>query len=355
VPVARVGDVTHLQGQGRNVLLGYGLVAGLDKTGDGDKFLPTMQALAATLSRFGANIESLEDIGGAKNVAIVMVEVVIPEHGVREGGLLDVAVSAVAAKSLEGGRLLPTPLVYHDRNLDGLFGFAQGAIVVDGPTKTTGVIRSGARMEQDVFVNVVATGADLRRAGLNSPWVKARETYVTLVLEDTHAGWSMAAAVAQAVDKELSISADVERVALAVDSRNVVVLLPEHQRGDPASWIRDVEQTPLLMESNEARVTVNRNTGTIVITGDTRLSPVVISQRGMTVTVLNPLEDGTIPKPAYEERDFVPLDTEKNRQASVRDLLEALNRLKVPFADRVAILEEIHRAGKLHAKLLYEG
>ena len=354
-PVARVGDVTRLQGQGRNVLLGYGLVTGLDKTGDGDKFLPTMQALAAMLSRFGAEIEVLDDMGGTKNVAIVMVEVVIPEHGVREGDLLDVAVAAVAAKSLEGGRLLPTPLVYHDRNLEGLFGFAQGTIVVDGPTKTAGVIRSGARMEQDVFVNVVATGADLRGAGLNSPWIKPQETYVTLVLDDTHAGWSMAAAVAQAVEKELSISADVERVALAVDSKNVVVLLPEHQRGDPASWIRDVEQTPLLMESNEARVTVNRNTGTIVITGDTRLSPVVISQRGMTVTVMNPLEDGTIPKLPYEERDFVPLDSEKNRQANVRDLLEALNRLRVPFADRVAILEEIHRAGKLHAKLFYEG
>ncbi len=354
-PVARVGDVTHLQGQGRNVLLGYGLVTGLDKTGDGDKFLPTMQALAATMSRFGANVESLDDIGGTKNVAIVMVEVVVPEHGAREGGLLDVAVTAIAAKSLLGGRLLPTPLVYHDRDLGGLFGFAQGAIVVDGPTKTAGLIRNGARMEQDVFINVVATGAGLRAAGLGSPWIKPQETYITLVLDDTHAGWSMAAAVAQAVDKELSISADVERVALAMDSKNVVVLLPEHQRGDPASWIRDVEQTPLLMESNEARITINRNTGTIVITGDTRLSPVVISQRGMTVTVMNPLEDGTIPKPPYEDRDFVPLDSEQNRQPNVRDLLEALNRLKVPFADRVAILEEIHRAGKLHAKLLYEG
>ncbi len=353
--VARVGDVTRLQGQGHNVLLGYGLVAGLDKSGDGDKFLPTMQALANMMGRFGASLQSLDDIGSAKNVAIVMVDVVIPEHGAREGDLLDVAVTAVAAKSLEGGRLLSTPLVYHDRNLEGLFGFAQGPVVLEGSGRTAGLIRNGARMEQDVFINVVTTGGELRASGFTSPWIEPQQTYVTLVLDDAHAGWSMAAAVAHAVDKELSISADVDRVALAMDGKNIVVLLPEHQRGDPASWIRDIEQTPLLMESNEARITINRNTGTIVITGDTRLSPVVISQRGLTVTVINPLEDGTVPKAPFEQQDFVALDSQQQRQPNVRDLLEALNRLKVSFKDRMAILEEIHRAGKLHAKLLYEG
>src|SRR3972149_4265920 len=109
IPTARVGDVTHLQGQGRNVLVGYGLVTGLDKTGDGGKFLPTMKAVAA----------------------VVMLEAIIPDHGGREGELLDVAVTAVAAKSLAGGRLLPTPLVYHDRNVEGLFGVASRRGVVD--------------------------------------------------------------------------------------------------------------------------------------------------------------------------------------------------------------------------------
>jgi flagellar P-ring protein precursor FlgI len=210
-------------------------------------------------------------------------------------------------------------------------------------------------MERDVFMNVVVTGAELRTVGFTSRWIKPHETYITLVLDEAHAGWSMAAAVAQAVDKELGISADLDRVALAMDSKNVVVVLPEHQRGDPASWIRDVERTPILMESNEARVTINRNSGTIVITGDTRLSPVIVSQKGLTVTVANPLPDGTVPRPAFEEEDFVALDSEADRRPQVRDLLEALNRLKVPFEERVSILEEIHRAGKLHARLLYEG
>ncbi|MHC4697734.1 MAG: flagellar basal body P-ring protein FlgI [Planctomycetota bacterium] len=355
IPTARVSDVTHLQGQGSNILVGYGLVTGLDKTGDGGKYLPTMKALAAMMERFGVAIESLDDVQAAKNVAIVSIEVVIPDHGVREGELLDVAVTALAAKSLQGGRLLATPLVYHDRNVPELFGFARGLVTTEGSVKTAGVIRGGARMESDVLVHVVATGAELASTGFVHPWIHYDATYITLVLSDAHAGWSMAAAVAQAVDKELSVSADVDRVALAMDSKNIVVLLPKHQRGDPASWIRDVERTPLLMESNEARVTINRRTGTIVVSGDTRLSPVIISQLGMTVTVVNPPPDGAVPKPAVEEHDFVALDVQADRLPNVNDLLEALNQLNVPFKDRVAILEEIHRAGKLHARILYEG
>lgn len=354
VTIARVSDVTRLQGQGTNTLMGYGLVTGLAGTGDGAKFLPTMRALAATLQRFGALVESVEDIQAAKNAAVVMIEVVIPEHGAREGDMLDVQVTAIAAKSLEGGRLLPTPLVYHDRGVEGLFGFAQGPISIDTAIKTGGSIRDGGRVEQDVLINVVASGQELRAAGLHSPWIQEGQSYVTLVLDDAHAGWSMAAAIAQAIDKELTVSAGVDRVALAVDPRNVVVLLPEHQRGDPASWIRDVEKTAILMEPNEARVTINRSAGTIVITGDTRLSPVVVSQLGMTVTVAGSA-GGAGRQGSGEDQDYVALDTEKGRLPSVNDLLEALNRLHVPFKDRVSILEQIHRAGKLHARLMYEG
>ena len=354
-PTARVGDVTHLQGQGINVLIGYGLVTGLNGTGDGGKFLPTMQNLAAMMSRFGTEIESPDDLRAAKNVAIVLIEVVVPDHGAREGEVLDVAVTALAAKSLEAGRLLSTPLIYHDRGVQELFGFAQGPIAVSEDAPNRGVIRDGARMERDVLISVVGTGADLHAAGFSNPWIERHETYVTLVLDEAHAGWSMAAAVAQAVDKELGISADVERVALAMDSKNVVVLVPRHQRGDLASWIRDIERTPILMESNEARVTINRSGGTIVVTGDTRLSPVVVSQLGMTVTIAGLAPDGTTPRPAFEQHDFVALDSESQRLPNVKDLLEALNRLKVPFEDRVSILEQIHRAGKLHARIVYEG
>ncbi|MHC5110818.1 MAG: flagellar basal body P-ring protein FlgI [Planctomycetota bacterium] len=357
VPTARVGDVTRLQGEGTNRLIGQGLVTGLEGSGDGSKYLPTMQQLAQMQSRFGANVESIDDVAASKNTAIVMLEVTIPEHGAREGDRLDVRVTSMAsAKSLQGGQLMPTPLVFRDPSVKELFGFAAGQIVLDGSTETAGVIRAGARIETDVFQPVVVTGSQILASGITHPWVKADETYITLVLDEAHAGWSMAAAIAQAVDKELSVSANVERVGLAIDSKSVLVLLPKHQRNDAASWIRDVERTPILMESNEARVTINLSKGTIVVTGDTRMSSVIVSQKGLTVTVANPLPDGSeVPKPAFEEHDFVALDQLASRQANVRDLLEALNRLKVDFADRVSIIEQVHRAGKLHARLIYEG
>lgn len=355
LPTARVGDLTHLQGQGRNVLVGHGLVTGLSGTGDGSKYIPTMRQLAELMRRFGVQVDSIKDVEASKNTAVVMLEAVIPDHGIREGELLDVHVTAIAAKSLVGGRLISTPLIYHDRNVKGLFAFASGRIIVDGKSLTSGFIRDGARLERDVFINVVATGEQLHASGITSPFVKDAETYITLVLDDAHAGWSMATAIAQAVDKELTISADTERVALAIDSKNIVVLLPQHQRSDPASWIRDVERTPILMESGEARVTINRRAGTIVVTGETRISPVIVSQMGLTVTVAGPDAQGTVGGPAVTQQRFIAVDSKRNREANVRDLLEALNRLKVPFLDRVSILEEIHRAGKLHARLMYEG
>ncbi len=365
IPTARVVDVTRLQGQGQNKLIGYGLVTGLSGTGDGSRFIPTMKAVAEMMERFGVHVDSLKDVEASKNTAVVLIETTIPDHGGREGELLTVHVTALAAKSLAGGRLLTTPLIYHDRSVEGLYAFASGPIVADELAPATGFIRNGGRLERDVFINVVASGEQLHAAGLMSPWIQPYQTYITLVLDDSHAGWSMATSIAQAVDKELSISADVERVALAVDSKNVVVLLPEHQRGDPASWIRDVERTPILMESGEARVTINRRGGTIVVTGETRISPVIVSQQGLTVTVVNQVDRGdargpqgdtvTMIRPLIEKQDFVPVDSERARQGNVHDLLEALNRLKVPFKDRVSILEEIHRAGKLHARLMYEG
>ncbi|MEK6798160.1 MAG: flagellar basal body P-ring protein FlgI [Planctomycetota bacterium] len=354
-PTARVGDVTHLQGQGRNVLIGYGLVTGLKGTGDGSKYAPTMRAVAEMTARFGAEVQSLKEVEASKNTAMVMVEAVVPENGGREGELTNVNVTALAATSLVGGRLLSTPLVYHDARVEGLFAFASGPIVLESETLTVGVIRDGARLERDVFVNVLAAGEELRGSGLLNPWIEPKRSYLTLVLDDAHAGWAMATSIAQAVDKELSISADVDRVALAVDSKNVVVLVPDHQLGDPASWIRDVERTPILMEAGEARVTINRRAGTIVVTGETRISPVIVSQMGLTVTVAGNAPEGTLIRPTIDQQNFVPIDLEKSRSPNVKDLLEALNRLKVPFKDRVSILEEIHRAGKLHAKLMYEG
>lgn len=352
---ARVGDVTRIQGQGTNTIIGMGLVVGLNKTGDGDKFVQTQRALAQALSSLGSPVESLDDLGEAKNVAIVEVQVTIPEHGAREGERLDVRVSALAAKSLAGGRLLVTPLIYDDPAVQVIYAKAQGPIELPDPgAPNAGLIRGGARMEQDVFNAFVAGGVELQRSGISNSWIRPDRSYITLVLDDDHAGWSLAAAVAEAVDAGLRQVTDAERVALAVDSKSIVVMVPPHQVDDPVSYVRDVQQTPLFMESNEARVIINKGAQTIVVTGDAKLSPTVVSQAGLTVTVFNPPAGEPEPAPSVEELVFVPLDKAQKRDPGLSDLLEALNRLKVPFDERVGILETMKRSGALHAKVIYE-
>ncbi|MCC7291602.1 MAG: flagellar basal body P-ring protein FlgI [Phycisphaerales bacterium] len=359
---ARVGDVTKVHGLGRNTLIGMGLVTGLKQSGDGAKFLPTMQALARELNYFAANVETLDDIKDAKDAAIVRLQAFIPEEGIREGERIDVFVSAYAAKSLEGGHLLVAPMVYDDPAVTAVLAKATGPIELQDPKHpTTGVIRGGALMEEDIFHNVVVTGAELQNAGLTSGWIHSSRRYVTLVLTESHAGWSAAAAVATAVDNEVKTALNEEettaaggRAALAIDSKNIVVMVPQVQYDDPASFIRDITQLPLLMDSNEARVTINRQLQTIVVSGDVKISPTVVSHQGLTLTVAAPANNAA-PTAGAEPQVFVPLDEAAARQSNMNQLLEALNRLKVPFDSRVQILVTLEQSGNLHAKVYDEG
>ncbi|HEY3242050.1 MAG TPA: flagellar basal body P-ring protein FlgI [Phycisphaerae bacterium] len=351
---ARIADFTHLKGQRINRLVGMGLVTGLKGTGDGDQYLPTIRPLAQALQQFANPVMAADDLKDTKNVAVVLLETVVPENGAREGDRIDVQVTSFgAAKSLEGGRLLVSPLVYHDRAVEKIFAFASGPVrIINKDKPTTGVIDGGAVLEEDVLLAFVALG---REMPFINRWIEPEQQYVTFVLDDAHAGWAMAAAMAEAINNELRLSADAERVALAVDSRNVVVLVPNFQRHDPTSWIRDIEVLAVLMPEGEARVTIDRQTGTIVVTGDARISPVIVSQRGLTVTVLNPQPPSEPTNPRVQTRTFIDLDTAGGeRSAHVSDLLEALNRLQVPIEDRIAILTEINRIGKLHAKLMFK-
>ena len=350
--IARVGDVTRLKGQRINRLVGMGLVVGLNGTGDGDTYASAMRPLAEVLGKFSNPIQDAAELKDTKNVAIVFLSAATPETGGREGERIDVQVSTFgAAKSLAGGRLLPAPLLFHDPGIDGpVYAFASGRIELPDPKiETSGVIRNGATLEEDILVGYYACGRELP---YTNDWITPDEKYVTLVLEDTHASWALASEIASVVTSDLSDVAMVTRVAMAVDPKNVLVLLPRGR--DPARWISDVQTTRLLMPSGEARVIINRTNGTIVVGGAAKISPVVISKRGLTITVaavdLNNPDAATVP----QTQTFVAVDPAKAGGGNVADLLEALNRLNVPIDERIDILEEIHRQGKLHAKLMRE-
>jgi len=347
---ARVGDVTKLKGQRTNKLIGMGLVTGLSGTGDGDKYLPSMRPLAATLKRFANPVASIDELGGSKNCAIVMLEAVLPEFGVREGEMVDVQVTAFgSAKSLKGGRLLITPLLYNDFSVQKVFARASGPItILSEDEQVTGVIRNGATVDEDVLVRFLATGRELP---YGAEWIQPNARYVTLLVSDAHASWAMVHELATAINTELALAADVEQVALAVDPKNVIVLVPPTQAF--ASWIQEIENTVLLVPEAEARVIIDRRSGTIVVSGNAKISPVIISQRGLTVTVAQPPgEPGTVIP--LQSQSFVAVDPSRAADVNVGDLLEALKPLNIPIEDRIEILTKVHKLGKLHAELIFE-
>lgn len=349
---ARIGDVTKLKGQSTNVLIGTGLVTGLDGTGDGGQYAPTMRALAEMMQRLAAPVVTMEELRDADNVAIVSLEVVIPESGGREGDRLDVHVTSIgAAKSLKGGRLLVTPLIYHEPHVSGVFATCRGPLrMVNEESETAAVIDDGATLEQDVMLSFLASGRELLTT-FGNMWIKPAERYVTLVIDDRHAGWALASEIANTIDTELSLVADLDRVAMAVDPRNVLVLVPEGQI--PVQWISEIETLALLMPEGQARVTIDRKSGTIVVSGNATISPVIVSQKGLTINVLSPEPLPDPLNPTFQEQRFIPIDPGGEREARVSNLLVALNRLQVPIDDRIAILSEINRMGRLHAELMF--
>ena len=160
----KVGDITDLQGSRINRLVGYGLVVGLKGSGDGGKYAPTMRALAQAHRRFANPILTLDELKGAKNVAIVEVEATLPRDGFREGERVDVKVASVgAAKSLLGGRLLLTPLVGpHPDDPRGAMALAGGPLQLEDPeVPTVARIARGATLEQSWIHNYLVLGRDL--------------------------------------------------------------------------------------------------------------------------------------------------------------------------------------------------
>lgn len=351
----RIADVTWISGQRSNVLTGMGLVVGLKGSGDGGKYEAAIRPLAQMLAKMG-NPAVLEELKDTKNVAIVAITARVPENGARDGEQLDVRVNSIgAAASLRGGRLYVTPLlgpthepyIAQSRGPDGRvheeampFAMAEGALTVEDPTTpTVAMIRNGARME----VNLPTEQID--RAGR-----------VTLVIEDPSASWTMANLIAMKINGEWANDAVAggAQVATAIDPKNVVVTVPPEQRGSPDGFIASIQNLELPLLPGEARVVINEKTGTMILTGDVEISPVVVSHKGLTISTVAPAPVPSPAAPIIRTSDFVPLTTGKNRAGKLQDLLDALDQLKVPAEDKIAIVKELYKSGKLHAKLILE-
>jgi flagellar P-ring protein precursor FlgI len=336
VEATRIADVTHLQGRRHNQLLGYGLVTGLAGTGDGGKYLPSILQLQSMLQKFEIPVPA-SALTDTKNVAVVMLQATIPDNGVREGDRIDVRVNSTgAAKSLAGGYLVSTPL--QGPGLDRIFAFASGPVRLPDPkAKTSGVVVQGATMEADVIHNYIS-----------DDWE------ITLVLEDVHASHALASVIAQVINENASEVGQARKIAEAVGPKNVVVMIPEEERGDPVDFIGRVENTELLMPPGEARIVINRQTGTIAIGESVEIGPAVITHNGMSIMTSQPPVEPTADRPLVREEHAVAVETPKrgNGGTKLRDLVETLNQLSVPSSEIIEIVENLHRLGKINGKLV---
>jgi flagellar P-ring protein FlgI len=343
-PEIRVQDISRLQGQRTNKLMGYGLVVGLPGTGDGEKYLPTMRMLASMHLRYHSPILAATDVKGNKSVAIVTVETTIPENGAREGQALDVTVSAIgSAKSLAGGQLLTTPLQYvmfdpNDPATQQILALANGAVSTPTDTPTRGTIRSGAVLEADFLYSFIENEA------------------ITLVLDEGHADWTWAHVIARAVNHELAHpalrqppgeAAPIEApLAIATGPKTVVVRIPPYELGSPARFISAVRETPLFdLPEQAARVTINRGTKEIAFTATVKVSPTVIQIPGVgTVKIGKKDADPAAPQAATNNAGPIGFD----------ELYETLTTIKVSPEQLIGAVEQLHASGALHAQLQYK-
>jgi len=331
----KIADITRIGGQRSNILTGLGLVYGLKGTGDGGDFQPAIKPLAAMLGKF-SDPASVKELANVNNVALVSLTATVSSNGVRDGDHMDVYVTSLgAAASLRGGRLFVTPM-QGPMPGSGIFALSEGPITLEDPsTPTVGVVKGGCVMEADLPAKYIENGK------------------FTLILEDPAASWTTASTMAKIIND--AGDGDVgEVLAIAVDPKNVVVTIPRSERDRPDSFISRVQRLPVPMLPTEARVTINDRTGTLIMTGDVEISPVVISHKGLTISTVAPPPVPTPRSPIVSEKNVIALDPGNQGGAKLQDLVNALDQLKVPAEDRISIVKELYKTGKLHAKLIVE-
>ena len=326
--VTRLKDISKVQGVRSNQLMGYGLVVGLNGTGDGSSSGETLQSIANMLISYGINVNTSSI--KLKNAAAVMVTATLPPF-VREGDALDVTVSSIGdAKSLRGGTLLQTPL----RAGNGeVYVVAQGAVSTGGFTAGSG----GSSMQAAFPTVGIAVNAGIVSISLS------------------HADFTTASRVAGAINAQYG------NIAQAANAGRVDVSIPSYYRGNVVSFIASLEELPIRPD-NMARVVVNERTGTIIMGGDVSVDAVAITQGGITIRIqANP--DVSQPGPfsygntVVTENPDVSVSEAKGSTivlpatTNVSDIVGALNTVGATPRDTISILQAMKAAGALHAEL----
>ena len=341
---SRIKDLADFEGVRQNQLIGYGLVVGLNGTGDTLNNIPfTKQSIQAMLERMGVNIRGAQIRTG--NVAAVMVTANLPPFAT-QGTRIDVTVSSLGdAKSLQGGTLLVTPLLGADGNV---YAVGQGSLAVAGfqaqgdaakitrGVPTVGRISNGAIVEREIEFTLNKL-AQVRLALRNGDFTTAKR-------------------IAAAVNDFLG-----GPVAEPVDPSTVQITLPKKYPSNIIALLTEIEQLQIEPDL-PAKVVIDERSGVIVIGRDVRVSTVAVAQGNLTVTVAetpqvsqpNPLSRGrtvVVPRTKIGVQEDGKKLAVVHEGVSLQQLVDGLNALGIGPLDMIAILQAIKAAGAIQAEI----
>ncbi|RAI36472.1 flagellar basal body P-ring protein FlgI [Rhodoplanes serenus] len=341
---SRIKDLANVEGVRQNQLIGYGLVVGLQGTGDTINNSPfTRQSLQAMLERLGVNIRGQTLRTG--NVAAVMVTANLPPFST-QGTRVDVTVSALGdAKSLQGGVLVITPLLAADGNV---YAVAQGSLAIGG-FQAEG---EAAKITRGVpTVGRIANGAIIER---EIDFALNRLTQVRLALRNPD--FTTAKRIAAAINDFLGMP-----VAEPLDPSTVQITVPKEYTGNVVGLLTEIEQ--LQIEPDQlARIIVDERSGIIVMGRDVRVSTVAVAQGNLTVTISEapqvsqpaPFSRGrttTVPRTSVGVQEDGRKLAVVREGVSLQQLVDGLNALGIGPRDLIAILQAIKAAGAIQADL----
>jgi len=342
---ARIKDVARLEGVRENQLVGYGLVVGLNGTGDSKSTQFTTQSLVNMLDRMGVTVN--RSMVKVDNVAAVIVTSELPPF-TKPGSELDVSISSIGdAESLAGGTLLMAPLKGPDGNV---YAVAQGAVVVGSLSfggkaakvqknhPTAGRIPGGALVERAIPFKLPETG------------------YLTYRINDTD--FTTISRISEVINKRFG-----PNTARSLDGASLAVHLPDDFQGRTVKFLSEIEVLDVHTDS-PARIVVNEKTGTIVIGQKVRIDTVAVSHGNLSL-IISESADVSQPAPFARRGRTVAVpqtDITVNEEdgalvvmemgISISEIAQALNAIGASPRDLIAILQAIKAAGALHADLV---
>jgi flagellar P-ring protein FlgI len=337
-----IGDICRVKGQEENVLQGIGIVAGLKGTGDGDS-KPTQRALAQMMELMGNRIGAgpqgqamLEELKNAKNVALVFVTAKVPPGGAQPGDFADCTLSAVSAKSLEGGYLMISALKGPNPRDPTVYATAQGLLVIDNANLAqTARIPNGATIEREFRNEFVKDGK------------------IILILDKEYASFGSTYAIEDAINKAPDFKSPgpggsmSEGAAKARGQDRVEVVIPVIYKDNVEQFLSHVMEIRLHSPVTNNVVIVNKRLHAIIVGADVEIAPVAVMHKNRVI------QTGGAP-PANQ---FVPLDiteSPENRNVKLKALVDALNALQIPTDDVIDIIIMLKQKRALSGQLIVQ-